>query len=49
MMPSARQQLDVCEISEKGQRILDAIPEEVKEEQFGRFVAIKVGSGLNTG
>lgn len=45
MMPLAQEQLDVRKISEKGQRILDAIPEELKEEQFGRFIAIEMESG----
>lgn len=35
----------VHEISVKGQRILDSLPEEVVEEHFGQFIAIEVDSG----
>lgn len=36
--------LDVQEISKKGQQILEALPEHVRRDHEGKFVAIEVGS-----
>jgi len=45
MIPKVQERPNVREISTKGQRILEAVLEELEEEHFGRFIAIEVDSG----
>jgi hypothetical protein len=40
-----RELSNVHDISIKGQKILESIPEELKKEEWGRFIAIEVESG----
>ena len=36
---------DIHEISEKGQKVLEVLPEELKERHWGQFIAVEVDSG----
>lgn len=45
MTQQVQERPDIQEISSKGRMILEALPQEVKEEHFSRFIAIDVDSG----
>lgn len=45
MTQRVQERPDIHEISKKGQRVLETIPKKLKEEHFGRFIAIEVDSG----
>lgn len=44
-MPLVQEQLSLREVSERGQNILETLPEELKEQHFGQFIAIEVDTG----
>lgn len=44
-MQQVQERPDTHEISKKGQRVLEAISEELAKQHFGRFIAIEVDSG----
>lgn len=45
MTQQIQEQPDIHEISQKGQRVLEALLGGLKEEHYGRFIAIEVNSG----
>ncbi len=45
MMQQVQERPDTHKISKKGQRVLEAISEELEKKHFGRFIAIEVDSG----
>ena len=45
MTQQIQERPDIQEISSKGWRILEALPQKVKEEHFRQFIAIDVDSG----
>ena len=44
-MQQVQERFDPHEISKKGQRIFEAISQDLEKQHFGRFVAIEVESG----
>jgi hypothetical protein len=44
MTQQIQERPDLHEISKKGPRILEAVPQELKEKHWGRFIAIEVNS-----
>ncbi len=45
MMQQVHERPDPQEISKKGQRVLDALVQELATQHFGRFIAIEADSG----
>ena len=45
MMSQVQEWPDTHEISKKGQRVLEAISQELEKKHFGRFIAIEADSG----
>lgn len=45
MIQQIQDQPPIHEISQKGQRVLEALLQELKGKHFGRFIAIEVDSG----
>ena len=45
MMQQVQDRLDSQEISQKGQKVLDTLPQPLVTQHFGRFIAIDAESG----